>query len=134
MATQPLGEANQQLWWVPFVLGGGADLRQSFFFRDDTLTRLLSENLLSPLSWHRTEALLDLSTATVKRNAELENRVAELEVELSVWKQAHSVALEASERETKAHNVQVAALNRQISNLDCFRGVRCSIIDVIDIR
>ncbi|RDB22628.1 hypothetical protein Hypma_010354 [Hypsizygus marmoreus] len=86
MATQPLGEANQQLW-------------------DETLTRLLN-----------------LSTATVKRNAELENRVAELEVELSVWKQAHSVALEASERENKAHNVQVAALNRQISNLDCFRG------------
>ncbi|KAF9469027.1 hypothetical protein BDZ94DRAFT_1286917 [Collybia nuda] len=86
MATQPLGEPNQQLW-------------------DETLTRLLN-----------------LSTATVKRNAELENRVAELEVELSVWKQAHSVALEASERENKAHNVQVAALNRQISNLDCFRG------------
>ncbi|KAF5388138.1 hypothetical protein D9615_000264 [Tricholomella constricta] len=64
----------------------------------------------------------DLSTATVKRNAELENRVNELEVELSVWKQAHSVALEASEREIKAHNVQVSALNRQISNLDCFRG------------
>ncbi|KAG6854998.1 hypothetical protein C0991_005927 [Blastosporella zonata] len=68
----------------------------------------------------------DLSTATVKRNAELENKVAELEVELSVWKQAHSVALEASERETKAHNVQVAALNRQISNLDYFRGVTFS--------
>ncbi|KAG5340992.1 hypothetical protein C0989_012366 [Termitomyces sp. Mn162] len=48
----------------------------------------------------------DLSTATVKRNVELENRVSELEVELSVWKQAHSVALEASERETKAHNNQ----------------------------
>ncbi len=44
-------------------------------------------------------------------------------MELSVWKQAHSVALEVSEREAKAHNVQVAALNRQISNLDCFRGV-----------
>ncbi|KAG6903386.1 hypothetical protein C0995_013139 [Termitomyces sp. Mi166 len=50
--------------------------------------------------------LLNLSTATVKRNVELENRVSELEVELSVWKQAHSVALEASERETKAHNNQ----------------------------
>ncbi|GLB33666.1 hypothetical protein LshimejAT787_0105500 [Lyophyllum shimeji] len=86
MATQPLVEANQQLW-------------------DETLTRLLN-----------------LSDSTVKRNAELENRVSELEVELSVWKQAHAVALEASEREAKAHNVQVAALNRQISNLDCFRG------------
>lgn len=56
--------------------------------------------------------------------------MAELEVELSVWKQAHSVALEASERETKAHNVQVAALNRQISNLDCFRGVRDFLLSV----
>ena len=69
-------------------------------------------------------ARLDLSSATVRRNTDLENRVAELEVELSVWKQAHSVALEASEREVKAHNVQIAALNRQISNLDCFKTVR----------
>jgi len=66
--------------------------------------------------------LHNISSATVKRNFELEHRVAELEVELSVWKQAHAVALEASERENKAHNVQVATLNRQISNLDCFRG------------
>ncbi|KAF8803669.1 hypothetical protein BYT27DRAFT_7225624 [Phlegmacium glaucopus] len=85
MATQPLGEANEQLW-------------------DETLTRLLN-----------------LSSVTVRRNTDLESRVAELEVELSVWKQAHSVALEASEREVKAHNVQIAALNRQISNLDCFK-------------
>jgi len=49
--------------------------------------------------------------------------VAELEVELLVWKQAHSVALEASERENKAHNVQVAALNRQISGLDSMKSV-----------
>ena len=33
------------------------------------------------------------------------------------------MALEASEREVKAHNVQIAALNRQISNLDCFKTV-----------
>ncbi|KIL68159.1 hypothetical protein M378DRAFT_158687 [Amanita muscaria Koide BX008] len=66
--------------------------------------------------------LINLSTVTVRHNAELQNRVAELEMELSVWKQAHSVALEVSEREAKAHNVQIAALNRQISNLDCFRG------------
>lgn len=67
----------------------------------------------------------DLSSATLKRNAVLESRVAELEIEIAVWKQAHSVALEASERETKAHNAQVAALNKQVSNMDCFRGVRC---------
>ena len=63
----------------------------------------------------------DLSSVTLQKNAELENRVAELEVELLVWKQAHSVALEASERDTKAHNVQLAALNRQISNMDNFK-------------
>lgn len=56
--------------------------------------------------------------------------MAELEVELLVWKQAHSVALEASERENKAHNVQMAALNRQISGLDsvtsvCFDYMHC---------
>jgi hypothetical protein len=66
----------------------------------------------------------DLSSATVRRNKEVENRVAELEVELLVWKQAHSVAIEASEREVKAHNVQIAALNRQISNTDFFKSVR----------
>ncbi|KAF8222733.1 hypothetical protein L208DRAFT_582297 [Tricholoma matsutake] len=66
--------------------------------------------------------LLNLSSATLKRNAVLESRVAELEIEIAVWKQAHSVALEASERETKAHNAQVAALNKQVSNMDCFRG------------
>jgi hypothetical protein len=53
----------------------------------------------------------------------LENRVAELEVELLVWKQAHSVALEASERDSKAHNVQLATLNRQISSMDSFKTV-----------
>ncbi|KAF7776060.1 hypothetical protein Agabi119p4_4453 [Agaricus bisporus var. burnettii] len=72
---------------------------------DDTLTKLLN-----------------LSHATLQRNAELENRVAELEVELLVWKQAHSVALEASERDTKAHNMQLASLNRQISNMDSFKS------------
>ncbi|KIK65409.1 hypothetical protein GYMLUDRAFT_38861 [Collybiopsis luxurians FD-317 M1] len=68
------------------------------------------------------KTLLSLSNATIKHNIELEARVAELEVELTVWKQAHSVALEASERETKAHNVHIASLNRQISNSAGFRG------------
>lgn len=93
--------------------------------RDDTLTKLLSKR-----TWTRqrsqpadVEFFQDLSNATLQRNAELESRVAELEVELHVWKQAHSVALEASEREAKAHNVQLAALNRQISNMDSFKSV-----------
>ncbi|KAF9008911.1 hypothetical protein BDQ17DRAFT_1388607 [Cyathus striatus] len=65
--------------------------------------------------------LLNLSSTTVQRNADLESRIAELEIELSVWKQAHAVALEATEREAKAHNVRAAALNRQIANLDGFK-------------
>jgi hypothetical protein len=72
--------------------------------------------------------LLSLSSATVRRNKELENRVAELEVELLVWKQAHSVAIEASEREVKAHNVQIAALNRQISSSDFFKSNQHALI------
>lgn len=64
-----------------------------------------------------------LSLSTVKRNLDLEARVNELELEISVWKQAHSVAIEASERESTAHKVQIATLNRQIANLDSFRGV-----------
>ncbi|TFK29342.1 hypothetical protein FA15DRAFT_664274 [Coprinopsis marcescibilis] len=62
--------------------------------------------------------IIHLSSSTIKRNTELEARVAELEVELLVWKQAHSAVLETSE----AHNVQIAALNRQISNLDYFKN------------
>ena len=92
--------------------------------RDETLTRLLSAIFMRALDLAVLTSITGLSSATVRRNAELENRVAELEVELSVWKQAHSVALEASEREVKAHNVQIAALNRQISNLDTFKSVR----------
>ncbi|KAF8640141.1 hypothetical protein AX17_001377 [Amanita inopinata Kibby_2008] len=79
--------------------------------------------------WDETLArLLNLSSATVRHNSDLQNRVSELEMELSVWKQAHTVALEVSEREAKAHNVQIAALNRQISNLDCFRGTQNPLI------
>ncbi|KAG5636432.1 hypothetical protein H0H81_008107 [Sphagnurus paluster] len=114
MATQPLAEANQQLW-------------------DETLSRLLSgytSGLASPLA--DAPVRLDLSTITVKRNTELENRVDELELELSVWKQAHAVALEASERSNKAHNVQVASLNKQISNLDCFQNQYPLILCVIN--
>jgi hypothetical protein len=71
---------------------------------------------------------MTLSTATVRRNADLENHVGELEVELLVWKQAHAAALEASERDLKAHNVQIAALNRQISNMDSFKNNQNALI------
>lgn len=96
--------------------------------RDEALTRLLSTYAPEPnvVRWtNEPTPFTDLSTSTVRRNKDLENRVAELEVELLVWKQAHSVAIEASEREVKAHNVQIAALNRQISNMDSFKSVSC---------
>lgn len=122
MATQPLGEANEQLWSVPAYLHSSSCL--TFMIQGRDLVPPSKYNLLDSrrVASHSTRP--DLSSSTVRRNTDLENRVAELEVELSVWKQAHSVALEASEREVKAHNVQIAALNRQISNLDCFKTVR----------
>lgn len=61
--------------------------------------------------------LLNLSSATLKRNAELESRVAELEVELAVWKQAHATALEGADREAKALKGRLAALNGQMDSL-----------------
>lgn len=63
----------------------------------------------------------DLSTATVKRNSDLETRLAELELEISVWKQAHAAVLDVAERDKKAHNAQVSTLNRQISSLDAIK-------------
>ncbi|KAF9076000.1 hypothetical protein BDP27DRAFT_1415150 [Rhodocollybia butyracea] len=68
------------------------------------------------------KTVLNLSNTTLKQNLELEARVAELELELSVWKQAHSVAMEAAERDAKAHNVHIVSLNKQISNKEGFRG------------
>ncbi|KAJ4472339.1 hypothetical protein J3R30DRAFT_3524603 [Lentinula aciculospora] len=63
------------------------------------------------------KSILNLSKATIKHNMELEARVSELERELLVWKCAHSVALEASERD----NVHIASLNKQISKPDGIR-------------
>ncbi|KAJ3909282.1 hypothetical protein F5879DRAFT_934154 [Lentinula edodes] len=60
------------------------------------------------------KSILSLSKATIKHNMELEVRVADLEMELLVWKRAHSVALEASERD----NVHIASLHKQITNPD----------------
>jgi len=82
---------------------------------DDTLTRLL-----------------DLSTVTVKKNAELESRVTELEIELSAWKLAHANILETAEREKRAHNVQLSTFNRQISTLECFKNQSPLILCVIN--
>ena len=74
------------------------------------------------LSSHRSQHRPDLSTATVQRNSDLEFRVAELELELSVLKQTHANILESADREKKAHNVQVSTLNRQISSLETIKA------------
>ena len=71
---------------------------------------------------HRSQHAPDLSTATVQRNSDLEFRVAELELELSVLKQTHANILESADREKKAHNVQVSTLNRQISSLETIKA------------
>ena len=56
--------------------------------------------------------------------------MAELEVELSVWKQAHSSTIEAAEREANAHNAQVASLKRQIS---AFESIRVGLVFCISV-
>ncbi|KAI0347349.1 hypothetical protein BDW22DRAFT_1351768 [Trametopsis cervina] len=76
--------------------------------------------------------LLDLSTATVKRNGDLEGRVEELESELSVWKQAHAQVLNAADLAKKAHNAQVSTLNRQISSLETIQNQHPLIICIVD--
>ncbi|TRM68242.1 hypothetical protein BD626DRAFT_113332 [Schizophyllum amplum] len=65
--------------------------------------------------------ILSLSSSTYKQNVELTNRVADLELEVALWKQAHSAALETAQRDSKAHNVQIATLNRQISSQSIFQ-------------
>jgi hypothetical protein len=67
---------------------------------------------------------IDLSTSTIKQNAELEARVNALELELSVWKQAHAAVLESAEMAKKAHHTQVCTLNRQLSSLDNLKVYR----------
>lgn len=84
--------------------------------------------MLTTMSINQLTIALDLSTVTVKRNTDLETRVAELELELSVWKQAHASVVESAERDKKAHNVQVSTLNRQISSLDTIKVRRPAII------
>lgn len=90
-----------------------------FLRRDETLNRLLSTcfshvKLVDLLK----NSVLGLSSATIKRNVDLENRLAELEVELAVWKQAHATALEGADREAKALKGRLASLNGQIASME----------------
>ncbi|KAI0068923.1 hypothetical protein BV25DRAFT_1910657 [Artomyces pyxidatus] len=57
----------------------------------------------------------ELAEATSTENTELSARVKELELELLVWKQAHSAAREAAERENKIRDEQLAVLRKQVS-------------------
>ncbi|KAJ7179851.1 hypothetical protein C8R43DRAFT_970718 [Mycena crocata] len=102
MATQPMGEAR------------GVAVNQQLSW-DDTLNRIIS-----------------LSDVTRQRNAFLEARVDELEMELGMWRRAHTVAIEASERDVKAHQRQVSTLNRQISQRDLFANQDPLILCVIN--
>ncbi|KAF8558841.1 hypothetical protein OG21DRAFT_1474666 [Imleria badia] len=75
---------------------------------------------------------LALSSATIKRNVDLESRLAELEVELAVWKQAHATALEGAEREAKALKGRLAALNGQVASMESLMSQSLLILCVID--
>jgi hypothetical protein len=90
--TKLAREANQQLWSVPHDPFHKPEFSSSFTKGRHAYQTSECDNFafFSPYSF-----LKDLSTPRVKRNSDFESRVAELEVELSVWKQAHSVALEA---------------------------------------
>ncbi|KAG6378863.1 hypothetical protein JVT61DRAFT_13143 [Boletus reticuloceps] len=76
--------------------------------------------------------LLTLSSATIKRNLDLENRLAELEVELAVWKQAHATALEGAEREAKSLKTRLAALNSQVASVESLMSQSLLILCVVD--
>lgn len=83
--------------------------------------------------WDETLArLLNLSSATLKRNTELESRVTELEVELAVWKQAHATALEGADREAKALKGRLAALNSQFTSMESLMNQSLLVLCVVD--
>lgn len=62
----------------------------------------------------------------MKNNIELMARVAGLEEDLSVWKQARSAALDSVERERREHEEEVAALKKQVAALEASQvSVEC---------
>ncbi|EIW79219.1 hypothetical protein CONPUDRAFT_138372 [Coniophora puteana RWD-64-598 SS2] len=83
--------------------------------------------------WEDTlSTLLSLSDSMRKRNAELEARVADLEVELSVWKQAHSNTLEDASRDSKTMKARLATLNGQVASMETFMNQNQLVLCVID--
>ncbi|KAF9222089.1 hypothetical protein BS17DRAFT_796882 [Gyrodon lividus] len=61
-----------------------------------------------------------------------ENRLGELEVELTVWKQAHATALEGADREAKTLKGRLASLNSQIASMESLMNQSLLILCVID--
>lgn len=99
-----------------FRIQGGS---WGYTHREEALTRILGAcSPSATTSFWLTCPHADLSTTTIERNAELEARVTELELELVVWKQARNNAVDMVNRDKDAHNARVAALNRQMNSLD----------------
>ena len=66
----------------------------------------------------KSHVYLDLSVSTVRTNNELSARVAELEEELAVWKQARSQLIGECEREKQRLENEVNVLQRRISEFE----------------
>ena len=66
----------------------------------------------------KSHVYLDLSVSTVRTNNELSARVAELEEELAVWKQARSQLIGEYEREKQRLENEVNVLQRRISDFE----------------
>ncbi|KAJ7699934.1 hypothetical protein B0H17DRAFT_270091 [Mycena rosella] len=85
------------------------------------------------LQWDDTlSRLLHLSDVTVQRNQYLEGRAVELETEVVSWRQAYNAQVEDSERRVKAYQMQVSALNRQISKQDFFQTQNAVMLCVVN--
>lgn len=61
---------------------------------------------------------LDLSSATVEKNLRLTQRVNQLTVDLQVWKDSRSKAVETAERDEKQHEQEKVTLQRRINILE----------------
>ncbi|KAJ7047511.1 hypothetical protein C8F04DRAFT_1059127 [Mycena alexandri] len=88
---------------------------------------------ISQQRWDETlRGLINLSNATMQKNAVLEAHVAELEMEVGMWQRAHSVAVESLERNGAAHQRLVGSLHKQISSRGLFEKQSPLILCVIN--
>uniref|UniRef100_A0A0W0FCE9 C3H1-type domain-containing protein n=1 Tax=Moniliophthora roreri TaxID=221103 RepID=A0A0W0FCE9_MONRR len=100
MASTQLAGSTVQLWFAFSISFNALSRTNGHMTRNDEIRRMMS-----------------LANATIKQHRELESRIAELELQLAAWKQAHAAALDTSE----AYRTQIATLNRQISSLDVLK-------------